>query len=141
MILIDYSPGATRGECKLSKRFIFEVGAAISKHLKLKENVSVSVSLVDAKTIKKINREYRRIDEITDVLAFLYNGSDVFGEILICPSRARDQASASHRSIKTEMTTLLVHGFLHLFGYDHLKVKDAKTMFNLQERIVKSLLC
>ena len=140
MIKLEYSPGRARGEGKLSQVFVNKVAREVSNRLKSKEEFIVSLALVDRNTMKRINGSFRGVDEVTDVLAFQYDELEMFGEVLICPARAREQAKASSVEIKREMTELLVHGLLHVFGYDHIEPKDAKKMLPLQKSIVDSVL-
>ncbi len=92
-----------------------------------KNDCSVSIALVDEKKIKEINKKYRKREKVTDVLSFSYCESDGFckdcmlGEIIVCPSQVKKE--------KKELTEVLIHGVLHLLGYDHEKnEKEAKIM-------------
>ncbi len=77
---------------------------------------------------------------MTDVLSFEESGSGSFiGEILICLSRARKQAKEVGRSLKNELAKLLLHGYLHLIGYDHEKLTDAKKMEKIEDDILRKL--
>ena len=58
------------------------------------------------------------------------------GEIVICPSYVRQQAKRAGEALRRELSRVIVHGMLHLFGYDHAAPSDAEQMFALQERIV-----
>ena len=149
MIRIEYVPGRSRGEGRLSEAAVKRAAGVVSKALKLGEPLTVSVALVDAPTMRRLNKTYGGKDAVTDVLAFQYDepaeGSEqsrrgAFGEVVICPSRAREQAREAGRSLKEEMIELLVHGLLHVFGYDHIKPKDAHVMLPLQKHIVTKLL-
>ena len=111
------------------------------------ENVSnavFSVIFVDEETIKDINKNYRGIDKITDVISFafedsgklVYNNVRLLGEIYICIPKMIDQAKEYGHSEKRELSFLAVHGLLHLLGYDHMKKEDEEIMFGLQELIL-----
>ena len=112
---------------------------AVSRGLKLKKTFSFSAAFVGSPVIKRLNRIYRGKNETTDVLSFPFKDKTTVGEILICSARAKKQAREFRHSFETEATILLVHGLIHLFGYDHLKEKEAKKMFTLQKRILKTL--
>ena len=94
--------------------------------------------------IKKINRECRNIDKVTDVISFafedneeiLYNNIRVLGDIYICIPRMLKQARDYGHSEKRELSFLTVHGLLHLLGYDHISKSDEEKMFALQELIL-----
>lgn len=140
MIRIEYATGRTRGEGKLSKALVQRIADAVAGELKLKEDVTISVALVDRKAISRVNATYRGMDAVTDVLSFTYEDPKAFGEILICPAYARECAGEDHKTLHAEMIDLLVHGLLHVFGYDHIRPKDAKVMFPLQEKLVQRFL-
>ncbi len=94
--------------------------------------------------IQKINREYRNIDRITDVISFAlldnnmsnYNADDELGDIFICVDRAKEQASLYGHSIEREVGFLSVHGYLHLCGYDHMTKEMEEVMFKKQDEIL-----
>ena len=114
----------------------------------VKENYFVDVSLVDEETIQQINREYRHIDRVTDVISFAFNDDKselslikgdapwALGEIFICLPRALEQAKEIGNSEERELRFLFIHGLLHLLGYDHMKKEDEEVMFPLQEKIL-----
>ena len=91
--------------------------------------VEVEVVLADSDTVRNLNRLYRGKDEPTDVLSFASQEGEAFvespdetpglGEIVICLPVAEAQASAAGRSVAGEVSHLLVHGLLHVLGYDH----------------------
>ena len=120
--------------------------------LGIKENYEVDVSLVDADTIHQINRDYRNVDRVTDVISFAFNDDKseegvildpeiphMLGEIFICVPRALSQAKEIGNSSQREMCFLFCHGLLHLLGYDHMKEEDAKIMFPLQDKILDAV--
>ena len=118
------------------------------KHLKLKFDPIISVSLVDNEFIHKINRDYRGIDRPTDVISFafldnedreaLYKGKEpvCLGDIYISVDKAKEQAQEYGHSLERELSFLFVHGLLHLLGYDHMTEEDEKVMFRLQDEIL-----
>ncbi len=97
--------------------------------------------------MRKLNRRYRKKDRPTDVLSFSeLEGQPIpsvhsrIGEVLLCWSVAQRQANESKTTARNEVEMLVVHGVLHLFGYDHEKDKrQAKSMFSLQNKILKSI--
>ena len=113
------------------------------KYMNLK-NISFSVIFVGSDTIKEINKNYRKIDRVTDVITFrladyeevMCGKINVLGDIYICLDRAKEQAIEYGHSYLRELSFLLVHGFLHLLGYDHMNEEDEKEMFGLQEEIL-----
>ncbi|HAB66843.1 MAG TPA: rRNA maturation RNase YbeY [Firmicutes bacterium] len=107
-------------------------------------NAIFSIIFVDDEEIHKINREYRNVDRITDVISFafedneniLYNDIRMLGDIYICIPQMKRQAIDYGHSEKRELSFLAIHGLLHLLGYDHMNIEDEKKMFALQELIL-----
>ena len=102
--------------------------------------------LTDDKFISSLNNKYRGIDKPTDVLSFsLLEGADkspevesekLLGDIIISVETAKRQADALNHSIEKELTILLIHGLLHLTGYDHEKDQDYKIMREKENKIL-----
>ena len=116
--------------------------------LEMEDNYVLSLILCGPVTIRKINREYRNIDAVTDVISFaLLDSEDAIeyedrvelGDIFINHSRVLSQAEEYGHSVKREFVFLFVHGLLHLLGYDHMNEEEEKIMFDLQKKIVKDL--
>ena len=107
-------------------------------------NAIFSIIFVDDDEIHHINKEYRGIDRVTDVISFAfedskdleYNDIRLLGDIYICIPQMKRQAKDYGHSEKRELSFLAVHGLLHLLGYDHMNEKDEKVMFELQELIL-----
>ena len=110
----------------------------------------VSVSVVDGAEIQTINRQFRGIDRVTDVLSFPQltftegeipekneNGEIVLGDIILCLQRAKEQAAEYGHSLKREIAFLTAHSMLHLLGYDHMTPQEEKVMFQKQEEILQ----
>lgn len=108
------------------------------------KNADFSIVFVSNEKIKTLNKKYRGFDEVTDVLSFafedneeiVYNKYRFLGEIYICIPKMIMQAKMYNHSEERELALLVVHGLLHLLGYDHLTKKDEKIMFALQEKIL-----
>ena len=116
--------------------------------LEMEDNYVLSLILCGPVTIRKINREYRNIDAVTDVISFaLLDSEDAIeyedrvelGDIFINRNRVLSQAEEYGHSVKREFVFLFVHGLLHLLGYDHTNEEEEKIMFDLQKKIVKDL--
>ena len=100
---------------------------------------TASVILVDNEEITKINKEYRDKDYPTDVISFEEEDDDYIGEIFISIDKVYEQAKTYEHSEKREFAFLLVHGLLHLQGYDHMNEEDEKIMFSKQDEILEEL--
>lgn len=110
---------------------------------KLKVSGSLSIHCIGDKRMRKLNYQYRRKDKTTDVLSFsLREGPTVFGDknalgdIFISVPQIRRQAHRLRISPREEFMRMLIHGILHILGYDHHKKEDAKIMFSLQEKLL-----
>lgn len=88
--------------------------------------------------VRNLNLRYRKLDKVTDVLSFFYGEEDVLGEIYIASLQARSQAPRWKNTFYSELKRLVVHGALHLAGYDHMNAKDRKRM-RLQENLYLGL--
>lgn len=119
------------------------------KHLKKEGNYVISLILVGPIKIKRINRDYRHIDKVTDVISFaLMDTEDDYilptdeielGDIFINANRIKSQAFDYGHSEKREFIFLFVHGLLHCLGYDHMEEDDEKVMIALQKEILGDL--
>ena len=106
----------------------------------------LSIVLCDDAFIHPLNRDYRGKDRPTDVLSFAQREGEesdpddpVLGDIVISVERAQAQADERGHSLETEMRVLLVHGILHLLGYDHEEDADAEEMEAEERRILSRL--
>jgi len=107
----------------------------------------LSVVFINDEEIKDINKTYRNIDRVTDVISFALEdnkekiiGDRILGDIFISIPRMKEQAKLYGHSEKRELSFLCCHGLLHLLGYDHVNnEKEKEIMFNLQDEILSSL--
>lgn len=99
----------------------------------------VSLILVDNEEIHKLNKEYRGVDRPTDVLSFNSDEDIYLGDIFISIDKVVSQAQEYEHSFEREFAFLLVHGILHLKGYDHHTPEEEKEMFAKQEEVLNVL--
>ena len=118
-----------------------------------KINLYINVILTNPENIKKINKEYRGIDKETDVLSFpmfekdeiekmLTDGNgiqDILGDIIISISRVEEQAKEYGHSFEREFSYMLIHGFYHLIGYDHMNEYEKNEMRRKEENVLNLL--
>lgn len=139
----------------INKKNVIVVCKKVLKLLFKKENfgsVSLGIVFVDGGTIRKLNKKFRKKDKITDVLSFPELEKGGFskikdkekvelGEVVICLDKAKKQAKHFGNTFEEEVLRLLVHGILHLFGYEHEGVSKAvaKKMFEAEENILKHI--
>lgn len=126
---------------------------AVYNHLKVpicKRNIEVSITLSDDKNIRVLNKEYRHKDKSTNVLTFsLYNNKkDIFrdmetlpvmclGDMVFSYETIEKEAEEQNKTFKNHFTHMLIHSYLHLFAYDHIKVKERKEMEGIEIEILK----
>ncbi|MDO4661683.1 MAG: rRNA maturation RNase YbeY [Tissierellia bacterium] len=124
---------------------IISVIKEVLKVEKLNDNFEISLSFVDEDEIRKLNKTYRNIDNITDVLSFplgVIEDSDYdipLGDIVICVQRAKEQAMDYGHSLQREIMYLTCHSMLHLLGYDHIEQSDKEVMRSKEKEIMKNL--
>ena len=121
-----------------------------------KTNLYLNVILTNPEKIKNINKEYRNVDKATDVLSFpmfekneiesIINigennpiKEDVLGDIIISIPKVIEQAAEYGHSVERELAYMVVHGFYHIMGYDHIKEEDKKIMRPKEENILSKL--
>ncbi|MFN3870829.1 MAG: rRNA maturation RNase YbeY [Aquificaceae bacterium] len=128
---------------KISTRWI---KAIVERLLNLQgmQGVEISIYLTDDQVIRDLNRSYRGKDKATDVLSFTLDEPvgeyHLLGEIVISIDTAERQAKDLGYSLEEEIKRLLVHGFVHLLGYDHeLGEKEEKVFKQVEHRLINSL--
>lgn len=138
-VLVSRRVKAPIGDAKVKKA----VESAL-RGAKRTAGFEVGVIFVSDVEMTKLNTTYRDKRKTTDVLSFgndeAWPGAEQpLGDIVISVAQARRQAKAAGKPIRAELAMLLVHGTLHLLGYDHETLKDERVMFPLQNRILKTL--
>ena len=130
--------------CPFSLQFFKDV---IEKAAQFEKKIAgeVEVVVVGDSRIKALNRRYRKKNKVTDVLSFAWREDKkmpgkMLGQIYICYPQIVRQAKEFKIKIKEELARMLTHGLLHLVGYDHTQIAEEKKMFDLQEKIIKSIL-
>jgi probable rRNA maturation factor len=132
----------------IDEQFVQKVLQTAGEHLNT--SGEVSVSFVSDDEIHELNRTYRGVDRPTDVLSFAFlegeedfpvpdEGAKLLGDIVISIPTAVRQAEEYGHSVEREVGFLLVHGFLHLLGYDHQDEDAEREMFGLQEEVLQKL--
>lgn len=119
-----------------------------------KDKLLVSVTLTNPENIKKLNKEYRKIDKTTDVLSFpmfekeeidkmvksqKWEYTDILGDMVISIEQVEIQAKEYGHSFERELSYMIVHSFYHLMGYDHIKEEDKEIMRPKEEYVLNEL--
>jgi probable rRNA maturation factor len=118
---------------------------AALEHEAESQDAELSIVLTDNEHLQELNLNYLGIDAPTDVLSFPASETDpesgarYIGDILISIPRAQSQADAAGHSLESEVQLLVVHGVLHLLGYDHADVEEKTRMWKAQAEILDSL--
>ena len=114
----------------------------------------ISITLTNPEHIHEINKQYRNVDRATDVLSFPmfekeeidnkiaqkdFEHEDVLGDIVISIEQVEKQAKEYGHSFEREFAYMLVHGFYHLMGYDHIKEEDKVIMRPKEEKVLEKL--
>ena len=152
-----------QNKIKLDLGLIEKISIYISNKFDGDKNCELNIIFAEKEEIKRLNKKYRNIDMETDVLSFSYteNGdSDLFGfcenaggqksssnvftigEVIICPEVADDNVSRQKENwnLNLEIILLVIHGILHIYDYDHERIKDKIDMENVQESILNDVM-
>ncbi len=120
----------------------------------LNSKLYITITLTNPENIKEINKQYRNIERATDVLSFPmfekdeleqkiqnedFEYPDVLGDIIISIEKVEEQAKEYEHSFERELSYMIVHGFYHLMGYDHIEEDDKKKMRPKEEKILNDL--
>ena len=115
------------------------------KYRFIKKKVSLTILLSNNKNIKKLNKKFRNKNKSTDILSFPsekklnIKKSPYIGDIVVSYEFMNKPKFLSTLEFKSKVTKIFIHGFLHLLGYDHIKLKDFKKMLIEEEKIFKTI--
>ena len=148
MINIDVVPESSLWSKKIKRpHFFFNslVKAFPKKYRFIKKKVSLTILLSNNKNIKKLNKQFRNKNKSTDVLSFPsekkinIKKSPYIGDIIVSYEFMNKPKTLSSLEFKSKVTKIFIHGFLHLLGYDHIKLKDFKEMLIEEEKIYQTI--
>ena len=123
------------GKHRINERFVVQIARSILKILK-KRNIELEIVFLSDMAIKPFNRKYKHSNRATDVLSF---DLDSCGQILISSDMALRNSRIFNTPLEEELVLYVIHGILHLFGYDDEKPKDRLKMFKKQDSILEIL--
>ena len=130
-------------ETKKLESWVKKVSAVLKKKqllTPLQEKQELVLVFLNEKEAKRLNWSYREKDYPTDVLSFESDDPSGFGELVMCPQVLKKQAPEQKHTFEQETQYMILHGMLHLLGFDHERGKDEeKKMFDLQNEIFQSL--
>ena len=129
---------------KISARRIKRTAQRILELLN-QNRVELSLALVGNREIQELNARYRNKNRPTDVLSFpskgpFPGGQEILGDVVISVQKAEEQAGKRRKTLEQEVASLLIHGILHLLGYDHERSrKDAEIMRGMEKKVLRAL--
>ena len=147
MINVDVISEGNLWSKKIKKKDIFFntlVSYFPKKYKFIKKKVSLTVLLSNNKNIKKLNKKFRNKNKPTDVLSFPSEKKlnikkyPYLGDIVISYEFMNKPKTLKNLKFKNKVIKIFIHGFLHLLGYDHIKMKDFKKMLKEEEKIYKA---
>ncbi len=132
---------------EVNERSLVALGRFALSQLRIHPQADLSVLLVDEPTMTKYHEKFMGLPGPTDVLSFPMDELRVpkegdepplglLGDIVLCPTIIASQAAENGRTVEDETEYLLIHGLLHLLGYDHAAPEEKATMFGLNDRII-----
>jgi len=148
MISIDVVSESSLWDKKIKKKDIFFKSLVQSfpkKYRFIKKKVSLTILLSNNKNIKRLNKRFRNKNKSTDVLSFPsekkinIKKSPYIGDIVVSYEFMNKPKALSALEFKSKVIKIFIHGFLHLLGYDHIKLKDFKEMLIQEEKIYQTI--
>jgi len=148
MISIDVVSESKLWSKKIKKPDVFFnslVQVFPKKYRFIKKKVSLTILLSNNKNIKKLNKRFRNKDTSTDVLSFPsekkinIKKTPYIGDIVVSYEFMNKPKASSALEFKSKVTKIFIHGFLHLLGFDHIKLKDFKEMLIEEEKIYQAI--
>ena len=104
------------------------------------EGSNMNIILVDENEIRQLNARFRNMDAPTDVLSFSYMDEEDVGEVIICPEVVERNSREFKVPFLEEFFRVLIHGILHIVGYDHEDEEDGRIMFEKQENLLREVI-
>lgn len=122
----------------IDEKYLEKVAEAAFSFLPETEG-EIELSFIDEEKMQNLNFQYREKDYVTDVLSFTISSSPLIGQLFICYNVAVGQASESGVPVEKEIALLLVHGILHIFGFDHESEEDFAVMKAKEDEIIDTI--
>ncbi len=146
---------------RINQKYLEKVAEKTLQAVGIKKSAEISLVMAGERRIRLLNKKFRGIEKITDVLSFgneemenkkagnksgksikfINPPGDILylGEIFICYPQAEKQARQKNHSVKKELAILLIHGILHLAGYDHKEEYEKSEMKTIEEKVLAAL--
>ncbi|AIL12973.1 hypothetical protein IM40_04790 [Candidatus Paracaedimonas acanthamoebae] len=117
------------------KKFTSKIIKYVLEHEK-KEIYEISVSFVNDAVIQQLNFKYRGNNKPTNVLSFIYNVKPLYGDIILAYNTILYESKEQEKKLQDHLAHLMIHGTLHLLGYDHETEKEAFVMEELEKKLL-----
>lgn len=127
---------------KINKKAVKDTVDFVVQKFANVQAVYIDVAFVGKKSIKKLNKEFRKIDKVTNVLSFVIDEvplKKLTGEIIICPEKVEEEAKKLSNNFPDYSLFIMIHGVLHILGFDHEEEKERIRMEKLEENLFKEL--
>lgn len=119
----------------LTDKYVQCIFRAVQRCVRYPKTLALTVVAVNRAVIRQLNKQYRTHNQVTDVLSFAYDIN--YGEIVVCYPQAVAQAKQKQNPLQRELAWLVIHGILHVLGFDHDEPRAAKTMRSLETTILQ----
>ena len=106
------------------------------KRLRIRQPGTMAITFIDSRTMRALNKQFKRHDRDTDVLSFRYDGERVAGEVLIAPRQAQRYAAAHDLPYLDELSRYVVHGILHWTGLEDRTAAQQRAMRRAEDRLL-----
>jgi probable rRNA maturation factor len=132
----------------VSRVLLQRASHAVDRELGKRRELQMGLRFISEREMEKLNHRYRGLRRATDVLSFSGEApvpwskmfsthrNDELGDVVIAPAYAKREARRRAIDFSEEIVRLMIHGMLHLFGFDHAKEREEASMFALQEKLV-----
>lgn len=130
---------------RISKKMLSDTANAVFVLLRTEQAQEITIVIQDDEFIQKYNHDFLGINEPTDVLSFSSNEVDpesnrnYLGDIIISLPRAAQQADKANHPVEEELKLLILHGILHLMGYDHSSASSKNIMWKIQQDLIERI--
>lgn len=140
-ITLDLQQACTAQNIPSNEQFQLWVDSALNSY---KKDFELTIRLVDIQESQSLNLQYRQKDKPTNVLSFPFDVPegielDLLGDLIICADIVVKEAKEQHKAVNDHWAHMVIHGCLHLLGYDHIDDDEAAEMESLETKLLKDL--
>ena len=103
------------------------------------QNISLTIRIICEDESQSLNYKYRKVNKPTNILSFLIDNNPLVGDLVLCHPIIKQEARIQKKKIEDHYTHLLIHGYLHLLGFNHEKIQDALIMEKREINVLRKL--